>query len=94
MMDAAQKKFAILIAVLAVAIFLSGLSVVYVKELNRRAFITLQLLIKQDNDLETEWGQLLLEQSTLITHSRVEKLAINKLNMQIPEQQTIHLIQP
>lgn len=35
-------------------------------------------------NLEIEWGQLQLEQSTLASHARVEKIAREKLRMKAP----------
>lgn len=35
-------------------------------------------------DLEVEWGQLQLEQSTWAGHARVEQIARNKLHMKSP----------
>jgi len=35
-------------------------------------------------DLEVEWGQLQLEQSTWAGHARVEQIARNKLHMRAP----------
>jgi len=35
-------------------------------------------------DLEVEWGQLQLEQSTWAGHARVEQIARNKLHMKPP----------
>ncbi len=81
-----------LIIALAIMLFFSGLSVVYVKDLYRRAFMDLQVLMKKDNELESQWGQLLLEQSTLVTNTRIEKLATNRLSMRVPDQKDITLI--
>ena len=36
-------------------------------------------------DLEVEWGQLQLEQSTWAAHARVEKIAREKLGMKAPQ---------
>jgi len=35
-------------------------------------------------DLEVEWGQLQLEQSTWANHARIEKIARAKLKMKLP----------
>ena len=36
------------------------------------------------HDLEVEWGQLRLEQSTWANHARVEQIARDKLGMRVP----------
>jgi cell division protein FtsL len=44
--------------------------------------------------LETEWGQLQLEQSTWATHARVEQIARQKLGMHAPRQGQIITVGP
>jgi cell division protein FtsL len=52
--------------------------------------------LEQQQDMtknyETEFGQLQLEQSTWAMHSRIEELASQKLNMQVPEAKRIQVI--
>jgi cell division protein FtsL len=45
-------------------------------------------------DLEVEWGQLQLEQSTWATHARIEQIARDKLGMHPPRQQQVMVIEP
>jgi cell division protein FtsL len=45
-------------------------------------------------DLEVEWGQLQLEQSTLAAHVRVEKVAREKLGMKPPAPGQIIAVEP
>ncbi|MSR13100.1 MAG: cell division protein FtsL [Gammaproteobacteria bacterium] len=63
---------------------MSALQVVLTRFQNRQSFVELQELIKQQDDLERGYDQLLLEQGTWGTHSRIEELARTKLNMMIP----------
>ena len=79
---------------LALAVFLSGFGVVYMKDVNRRYFVESQSLTKHANELETEWGQLMLEQSAWSTQSRIEKVASEKLSMKAPVQQSIVMVKP
>ena len=44
--------------------------------------------------LEVEWGQLQLEQSTWATHGRVEKLARDRLHMQLPPEGQVLVVEP
>jgi len=48
-----------------------------------------QALAKQ---LEVEWGQLQLEQSTWATHGRIEKLSTQKLNMRVPPPARVQVV--
>ncbi len=72
----------------------SALGVVYTKYLNRNLHIQLeQLQIARDN-LHVEWTQLLLEQGTLASDVRVEKIAKEKLGMVMPASKEIVVVQP
>jgi cell division protein FtsL len=72
-------------AVLGIFIFLSALQVVSTRYQTRLLVVRLQELKVQRDELEREWGQLLLEQGTWSTHGRIEDLASTKLNMTIPD---------
>tara|TARA_B100001123_G_scaffold70994_1_gene79630 strand:+ start:551 stop:763 length:213 start_codon:yes stop_codon:yes gene_type:complete len=60
------------------------MEVVLHRHQSRELFLVLQELRLQQNDLDREWGQLLLEQGTWGTHGRIEEIARNKLNMTVP----------
>ena len=51
----------------------------------RKLFIELEKEQKLEKDLNVEWGQLQLEQSTWATHSRIEKIATKSLAMRLPD---------
>lgn len=72
------------IMILLIVTFVSAISVVYVKHYNRKLFVELQQLEKQRDNMEVEWGQLQLEQNTWATHSRIERIAREKLQMITP----------
>ncbi len=78
-----SAKFLLLISLLIIT-FISAISVVYTKHYNRKLFVEVQRLEKQRDDMEIEWGQLQLEQNTWATHSRIESIAKEKLEMFIP----------
>jgi cell division protein FtsL len=50
----------------------------------RKLFIGLENEQKRARDLDVEWSQLQLEQSTWANHARVEKIARDKLAMHRP----------
>jgi len=83
-----------ILAILVVLVMLSAFSVIYAKHQTRKLFVELQSLHKARDDMDIEWGQLQLEQSTLATHSRVEKTASAKLGMVIPETKQVVILQP
>jgi cell division protein FtsL len=72
----------------------SALGVVYTKYLNRNLHIQLEVLQDSRNNLHVEWTQLLLEQGTLASDLRVEKIAREKLGMIAPSNKEIVVIQP
>jgi cell division protein FtsL len=84
----------IAIAALWVAVLASSLGVVYAKHEARNRFNELQKLTQQRDELDIEWGQLQLEQSTLATHSRVEQAARDDLRMSIPPVSELRIVQP
>jgi cell division protein FtsL len=83
-----------LVAVLWVAVLVSALGVVYGKQEARNRFNELQELTDRRDDLDIEWGQLQLEQSTWATHGRVERLARDDLRMVIPQANDLRIVQP
>ena len=71
----------------------SAFAVIYVKDMNRRLFGEVQYLQYSRDRLHIEWGQLLLEQSTLATQSRVQSVAQQQLDMIVPQQRDIIIVQ-
>jgi len=61
-----------------------ALSVVTANHHARKLFTALEREQNRMRDLEVEWGQLQLEQSTLAAHARIERLARDKLGMRPP----------
>ncbi|MGH8320694.1 MAG: cell division protein FtsL [Gammaproteobacteria bacterium] len=81
-------------ALLVVAVFLSALAVIDARHENRMLFAQLQQARQQRDQMNVEWGQLLLEQSTWSTHARIEQMATQKLDMQIPLHPQIVVVHP
>lgn len=67
--------------ILAGAIFASALAVIVVKDMNRQLFIRYQQLTQLHEKNYETWGALSLEQSTLSTPSRVQRIASQRLSM-------------
>lgn len=61
-----------------------ALSAVSATHRARKVFTQLEAEQKRMRDLDIEWGQLQLEQSTWATHVRVEKIARERLGMRPP----------
>jgi len=84
----------LLVLILLIITFVSAISVVYVKHYNRKLFVEVQQLEKQRDNMEVEWGKLQLEQNTWATHSRIERIAREKLQMITPDNRDIIYIKP
>jgi cell division protein FtsL len=62
----------------------SALSAVSANHRARKLYTELESTQKRMRDLDIEWGQLQLEQSTLAAHVRIAKAAREKLGMKPP----------
>lgn len=80
--------------VLLVLVVLSGLSVGYVSYENRRLHNRIQQELENRNSAQVEWGKLLLEHSTLTSPGRIEKVAREKLGMDVPKTDQIEMVLP
>lgn len=83
-----------LVIILAVLVLISSLGVVYAKHQSRKLFVELDLLKKHRDEMNVEWGQLQLEQSTLATHGRIEQAAKKRLKMVTPEYKDVLIVRP
>jgi len=84
-----KRSFALVILILV-----SALSVITLRQQNRMTFAQLQTLERERDNLNIEWGRLLLEQGAWSQHQRVEKIARTRLGMQIPESNQVQFISP
>ena len=66
-------------------LMICALGVITSQHKARRAYIELQKAQQQTRQLEVEFGQLQLEQSTWAMHSRIEKEAASRLGMRVPD---------
>jgi cell division protein FtsL len=66
---------------LALLVVVTSVSVVYSKHQARKLFVELQALGNERDNMDVEWGQLQLEQSTLSMQARVELKARDQLGM-------------
>jgi cell division protein FtsL len=67
--------------VLAALLVGCALSVVNARYVSRHLFIDLERLQLQQRQLEIDWAQLQLDQSTLGKNERIEQIAHSQLNM-------------
>ena len=60
----------------------------------RKLYVELQKEQELAKQIDVEWGQLQLEQSTWATHARVEKIATRSLGMRVPPPSRIQVVPP
>lgn len=89
----ASTKF--LFVTLWILLLISSVAVIWSKQQSRNQFVELQRLQKERDQLDTEWGQLRLEQSTWVTYGRIEQVSHDELHMSVPDlsdPNRVHLI--
>lgn len=77
---------------LLLVVIVCALGVVTSQHKARKLFVELQKEKDRAQQMEVEWGQLQLEQSTWAMPARVEKIAAVKLQMQLPKSAQIQFI--
>lgn len=82
----------LLVLLLMSAVVGSALAVVYVSFQHRTAFHELQQSREMTNNLDVQWGQLLIEQSTFGLEGRIERRAMEELGMRLPDWSTIKMV--
>ena len=76
----------VLVGVSAFAVILSSFN-------SRQSFFEWQALLKQAQGFDVEWGQLLIEKSSLASYSRLEDVAKDELKMTAPKTDRIIVVQ-
>lgn len=79
--------------VFAVVCVVSALALVYTKHEARTLFVELEQLTHERDQLNIEWGQLQIEQSTWATHARIEQVAAEDLELVRPGATDIYVIE-
>lgn len=74
-------------------VVLSALGVVASQHQSRKLHTALERETSRMQQLEVEWGQLQLEQSTWAAHVRIEKIASQRLHMRPPTFEQILVIE-
>ncbi len=83
----------LLVFTFAVVCVLSSMAMIYTKHESRKLFVELEQLTDQRDELNIEWGQLQIEQSTWATHARIEQVATDDLSLLRPEATEIYVIE-
>ncbi|MSQ51324.1 MAG: cell division protein FtsL [Betaproteobacteria bacterium] len=78
--------------ILFAVLILCALGLVSSQHQARKLFISLEEENKLARQLEVEFGQLQLEQSTWAMHSRIEKIATQTLRMRAADARRVQLV--
>ena len=89
-----QQRLLLIMGLVFVAVLSSAIMLVYSKHQSRKLFVELQGIKHQVNELNTEWGQLQLEQSAWSGHGRIERIARERLSMVMPNAEQVVFINP
>ena len=71
-----------------------ALSLVTSQNKARKLYVELQKEQELAKQLDVEWGQLQLEQSTWAMHGRIENIATQKLDMRVPPATRTQVVAP
>ncbi|MEP2613371.1 cell division protein FtsL, partial [Marinobacter alexandrii] len=82
--DATRQRNVMISMALVTLLVASSIGVVVSAHENRELFNTLSQLQGERDRYQREWSQLLLEQSALSAHGRVETLAAERFGMVVP----------
>jgi len=89
----APKQPTLLALVFAVVCVVSAMALVYTRHESRKLFIELEQLTTERDELNIEWGQLQIEQSTWATHARIERVATEDLALSRPMATEVFVIE-
>lgn len=72
--------------ILTVVLTICALAVVSAQHRARQLFKAIETEQERSRGLEVEFGQLQIEQSTWAVHTRIERVAIDRLRMRRPDE--------
>ena len=80
------------VAVLWLLVVSSALGVIAATHEGRQRLNELEILRREAAQLQVDWGRYLLEQSTWAAFGRIEQIAVDKLDMQVPATEQIIVV--
>jgi cell division protein FtsL len=78
-------SFRYFVMVLLIAAVLgTGVAVVYARQEHRQAYVQLNRLMRERDELNIEFSRLQLEQATWAETNRIEQIAVERVGMSFP----------
>ena len=88
-----KRQPVLLVFVFALVCMMSAIALIYTKHESRKIFVELESLTHERDELNIEWGQLQIEQSTWAQHARIEQVANDELLLVRPDTTEIFVIE-
>lgn len=79
---------------LGLCILVTGLGTVWSRHESRQLFLELQALEQQSAALHEQWQRLQIERSTWAAHHRIEAIARRDLDMRVPNEEMLVVVEP
>jgi cell division protein FtsL len=88
-----SRQPVLLTAIFSVICVAAAMVMIYTKHESRKLFVELEQLTTDRDELNIEWGQLQIEQSTWANHARIERVAAEELSLARPASTDINVIE-
>ena len=83
-----------LMLLLVSAVLGTGIAVVYARQEHRQAYVQLNKLVRERDELNIEFSRLQLEQATWSETNRIEQVATERLQMTFPQAKDVVVLKP
>jgi len=83
-----------ILSLLIFAVLGSGVAVVYARQEHRQAYVQLNRLLRERDEINIEFSRLQLEQATWAETNRIEQVATERIGMRFPQAGELVVIKP
>lgn len=83
-----------ILSLLIVAVLGSGVAVVYARQEHRQAYVQLNRLLRERDEINIEFSRMQLEQATWAETNRIEQVATQRIGMVFPQAAELVVIKP
>ena len=83
-----------ILSLLIFAVLGSGVAVVYARQEHRQAYVQLNRLLRERDEINIEFSRLQLEQATWAETNRIEQVATSRIGMRFPQAAELVVIKP
>ena len=83
-----------ILSLLIFAVLGSGVAVVYARQEHRQAYVQLNRLLRERDEINIEFSRMQLEQATWAETNRIEQVATQRIGMVFPQAAELVVIKP